>query len=115
MRCLGTLLETGGHVMLKMRKILHPTDFSDLSQAAFELACALARDYGAELVVVHVHNPQPVYAPDGIVVGPVEEPYDVRAKLVLIRPDDPRVKIEHHLLEGNSSDEILKAARVTSA
>jgi nucleotide-binding universal stress UspA family protein len=101
--------------MLAIRKILHPTDFSDLSRSALEFASALARDYGAELVVVHVHSPAPVYAPDGIVTGPIEDPYEVRAKLAQVRPADHRVKVEHHLLEGNPADEILKAARVTSA
>ena len=45
--------------MLPLRVILHPTDFSDRSQCAFELACRLARDSGAELIVVHVVQPPP--------------------------------------------------------
>src|SRR5207244_3575018 len=40
--------------MLAVGTILHPTDFSERSQYAFAVACALARDYGARLVVVHV-------------------------------------------------------------
>ncbi len=40
--------------MLPIHKILCPTDFSDSAHAAFELAYALARDYRASLVVVHV-------------------------------------------------------------
>jgi nucleotide-binding universal stress UspA family protein len=44
--------------MLAIRRILHPTDFSDLSPPAFEMACSLARDFGAELVVCHVSPPQ---------------------------------------------------------
>ena len=34
--------------------ILHPTDFSEESYRAFQLACSLARDQFASLVIVHV-------------------------------------------------------------
>ena len=98
--------------MLPIRKILHPTDFSDRSRAAFEMAGALARDYAAELVIVHVAAPAPIFAPDGIAVaGPTEEPYEPRVKLAAVRPDDPRVKFSHHLVEGDAADQILKVAR----
>ena len=102
--------------MFPIRKILHPTDFSNRSQAAFEVGCALARDYGAELVVVHVNQPPPVFAPDGIALpGPVEEPYELRARLAGVRPSDPRVKVEYHLLDGDPADEIVKAAKIRGA
>jgi nucleotide-binding universal stress UspA family protein len=97
--------------MLPIRKILHPTDFSDHSRTAFDLACALARDYGAELLILHVNRATPIYAPDGIVVGvPVEEPYELRGKLAQLRPEDPRVKAEHKLVDGDPAEQILKAA-----
>lgn len=97
--------------MFTIRRILHATDFSDLSKAAFDVACALARDHNAELTVVHVVPPPAVYAPDGIAMPmPVEEPYEARAELARILPDDPRVKVEHKLLEGSPAHEILKFA-----
>src|SRR5580692_7992237 len=37
--------------------ILHPTDLSETSQAAFRLACALAQDYCSDLLVLHVYPP----------------------------------------------------------
>ena len=40
--------------MLPVRGILHPTDFSDLSNNAFRLACGLAEDYHAPLHILHV-------------------------------------------------------------
>jgi nucleotide-binding universal stress UspA family protein len=40
--------------MLSIRTILYSTDFSPESTYAFPLACALARDYGARLIIVHV-------------------------------------------------------------
>lgn len=38
--------------------ILHPTDFSDESEQALLLACSVARDQFASLVVVHVLSPE---------------------------------------------------------
>src|SRR4051794_31209259 len=42
-----------GSAMLPIRVILHPSDFSPESEAGFALACALARDQGSRLLVVH--------------------------------------------------------------
>jgi nucleotide-binding universal stress UspA family protein len=41
----------------ELTKILVPTDFSKCSQAAFEFGLQLARDFNAELRLVHVINP----------------------------------------------------------
>jgi nucleotide-binding universal stress UspA family protein len=43
--------------MLPIHTILHPTDFSDRAGFAFRVACALARDFGARLLVLHVEQP----------------------------------------------------------
>jgi universal stress protein A len=40
--------------MKSFRSILCPTDFSKGSQQAFQMACAIARDQGARVVVLHV-------------------------------------------------------------
>lgn len=40
--------------MLTINTILHPTDFSEASDYAFHFACALARDYNARLILLHV-------------------------------------------------------------
>ena len=56
--------------MLPIRKILHPTDFSAYSETAFRLACAVARDYDASLVVLHVASPSAVAYPEGLFVLP---------------------------------------------
>jgi nucleotide-binding universal stress UspA family protein len=39
---------------MNIRTVLHATDFSAASRHAFELACSLARDHGARLVVLNV-------------------------------------------------------------
>src|ERR1039457_618813 len=74
--------------MLPIRTILHPTDFSANSQCAWEMACALARDYGARLLLVHVEAPMPAFAELGAIPP---EPVDRRAlecELAKIKPTD---------------------------
>lgn len=41
----------------QVETILHPTDFSAHSQLALELACSLAREQTARLVLLHVAVP----------------------------------------------------------
>jgi nucleotide-binding universal stress UspA family protein len=45
------------HSGFKLAKILVPTDFSECSRTAFEYGVQLAREFGAELRLVHVINP----------------------------------------------------------
>jgi nucleotide-binding universal stress UspA family protein len=40
--------------MIHLKTILHPTDFSESSRYALEVACALARDQAARLILLHV-------------------------------------------------------------
>jgi nucleotide-binding universal stress UspA family protein len=98
--------------MLPIRTVLHPTDFSDSAKPAFELACALARDYRATLVLIHVIPPTRVFAPDGIAVPfPVEEEeYEAQTRLARLRPLDPDVAVDHRVLEGDPTEQILKVA-----
>lgn len=42
--------------MIKLKKILYPTDFSESSLEALKYAVSFARDYKAKLVVMHVVN-----------------------------------------------------------
>ena len=40
--------------MIKMKRILCPVDFSELSKTALTYAASFAKEFGAELLVVHV-------------------------------------------------------------
>ena len=96
--------------MLPIRTILHPTDFSDNSGDAFQFACALARDYGAKLVVLHVH-PTPVLFGDSMAALPLDVPRDELLEMLnKIKPDDPAIAIERRLVDGDAADEIRHAA-----
>jgi nucleotide-binding universal stress UspA family protein len=101
--------------MLAIRKILHATDFSERSENAFRLACALARDYAAPLIVVHVHAPFVAYG-DGLVAAlPPDYTDELRDQLRDIDPHDPRVVIERRLIEGDPATEILRVASEAGA
>jgi nucleotide-binding universal stress UspA family protein len=95
-----------------IKTILHATDFSERSLPAFELACSLARDLNARLVVLHVAVPPlAVYGEGMIATLPAVDLDEVRKHLTQIKPADPGVKVEHRLVEGEAVQEILREAR----
>ena len=101
--------------MLAIRTILHPTDFSESSDAAFRLASSLARDYAARLVLVYVYPP-PVNGAEAVDRGrddSIED--DLVAKLHQLKPDDPAIKVEYRVEEGHPADEILAVAEEEKA
>ncbi|AMV26436.1 Putative universal stress protein [Gemmata sp. SH-PL17] len=102
--------------MLPIRTILYPTDFSDAASSAFELACALARDYGATLIAVHVIPPPHVFAGDGMgIAAPVEDPEEAAARLAALGTSGHGGRFEYRLLDGDPTEQILKVAGDTSA
>jgi universal stress protein A len=98
-------------VMPVIHTILHPTDLSENSKNAFHLACALARDYGAELVVLNVFPPPLSGAeavdrrrPDGIEEALMEKLRDWTA-------EEQSIQVEHRVEEGDAAKLILDTAR----
>ena len=102
--------------MLGIKTILHPTDFSERSALAFRLACSLARDYGARLVVVHIVPVSTVYYGEGVMVSPPPEDQEaLREQLLQLQPRDAKVAVEHRLLKGDAATEIVDVAEETKA
>jgi nucleotide-binding universal stress UspA family protein len=98
--------------MLPIRTILHPTDFSERAGYALQLAAALARDYGARLVVLHVVTPPTVVYGEAVVpVSPEELRAPAREQLDRLRLPRPDVRAERRLEEGEAVEEILRVAR----
>ncbi|MGF1583200.1 MAG: universal stress protein [Gemmataceae bacterium] len=98
--------------MLPIKSILHPTDFSQQSEAAFALACSLAKDYDAELIVIHV-APPPEILHGAYFNAPPSPPEDLtvlKEQLFAVRPEDPAVRVEYFFLRGDPAEEILHAA-----
>jgi nucleotide-binding universal stress UspA family protein len=97
--------------MLPFRTILHPTDFSDRSKYAFRIARGIARDYGAQLIVMHAWaRPTLVYGEVAIV--PQEEDYFRQAENNLRQycANEPALNIQERLVEGEEVDAILHLA-----
>jgi len=94
-----------------VRVILHPTDFSESSQAALTVARSLARDLGTRLVILHVTPPAILM--DGTVAARID-PSSYKAALEDLRTrlDGPDLKypIETRLILGSDREEILRAA-----
>jgi nucleotide-binding universal stress UspA family protein len=92
-------------------KILVPTDFSTLGQAALETATALARERGAKLIIAHVEEPPMAYGGGELYYG-MEEPdrKELQRMLSEVVPTDPAVGYEHRLLVGSPATAIVYLA-----
>lgn len=99
--------------MIKIRSILHPTDFSEYSAAAMELAEALARRYGARIWIAHVAPPEEILhgAYFGAPPPPREDLATIEKKLYAIKPADRTIPVGYALLRGDPADEIVRLAR----
>lgn len=95
--------------MFPISMILHATDFSESSEHAFELACALARDYAARLVVLHVVNTPTVMLADGALPPPMEPLLEeARTNLDRLQAPDRSFRFERRVAQGNAAEVILK-------
>lgn len=102
--------------MLPLGTILHPTDFSESSEFAFRVACALARDYGARLVLLHVlPPPMVVYAGGPVPAETWPSSQEAKEKLRQLEGQAQRVRVESQVMEGDPVDMILRAAEETSS
>ena len=102
--------------MLPIHTILHPTDFSTRSKSAFDLACAVAQDYDARLVVIHVKPPQMMGGEiHALITTPEEVDRELQGELDKFQPHDASTKIERVLKEGDAETEILRTAKEISS
>jgi len=93
-----------------IRTILHPTDFSEQSDHAFQVACALARDHGGSLVILHVYPPPIAYG-EIVARRQADGYYDelwqkLRAYETQAKPTAAVLRLE----EGDTVKEILEVA-----
>lgn len=104
--------------MLRIGKVLFPTDFSELSEAAWGYALTLARAFGAEVLLLHVVSEPPAgsvlyeigSSPEGFVRTATEEAKRLMAELVS-GAADPKVAITPQVRRGLEFREINAAAR----
>jgi nucleotide-binding universal stress UspA family protein len=109
--------------MSRIRRILHPSDFSRASGAAFAKAVEMAKMNGAELLVVHVLTPVIPMVGDGYVSPKVYEEIeatsrsDAQARLdrLLSKAKKAGVRARGLLLDGVPHEQIARAARSRKA
>lgn len=98
-------------LMLPIRTVLHPTDFSERSDNALQLACALARDYEARLVIVHVEATPTIVYGEGVVPPDPEILFQqAKEKLDRLRVADANLRVERRFEEGDPASVILRVA-----
>src|SRR5579883_244996 len=97
--------------MLPLATVLHPTDFSQNSEFAFRVACSLARDYNARLILLHViPPPMVIYAGGPVPAETWPNPEEVKEKLQQLEGRVHKVRVESQVLEGDPVDMIVRAA-----
>jgi nucleotide-binding universal stress UspA family protein len=101
--------------MLPVHTILFPTDFSENAQAVFPLACSLARDCGARLIVLYVMS-APLDREEMEARHHPDEYYGgARDALHQMHAPEQNVRVEHRLAEGNAPKLILEVAQEVEA
>lgn len=101
---------------MNAKKILFPTDFSHTGDASLRLATALARDSGAELLIVHVQEPPMAYGGGELYYGvPNPAVEDLERMLAAVKPTDPNVRYQHRLATGDPASAIVRLAEEEKA
>lgn len=115
--------------MSKIRKILAPTDLSELSRAGVRYALELAASEGAEVIVYHVvqsNETTPYYGlEDGFLIGSrlptvdeiLEQDYKLLDKFLRDNFADllPKAKVRHEVAVGTPYDKIMEKAEEENA
>jgi nucleotide-binding universal stress UspA family protein len=105
--------------MTKFRRILHPTDFSRASGAAFAKGLALAKENRAELLLVHVLMPPTPFIVDGYVSPRTYQELEAAARQGVRRglarlsakAKKAGARVKAVVVEGVPYDQIARVAR----
>jgi nucleotide-binding universal stress UspA family protein len=105
--------------MSRLRRILHPTDFSRASGAAFARAVAMAKAERAELLLVHVLAPPVPIAGEGYISPKIYDDLEASARqygqkrLAALQAKARKVGVKATtlLLDGVAHEQIARAAK----
>jgi len=105
--------------MIRLRRIMHPTDFSSASNRALQIAVEFAKRDKAELLLVHVLIPHVIYPPDtdGDPALYIELERTARRQAessleaLVNKIKRAKVKVTGLLLKGTAHDQIVRAAK----
>ena len=96
---------------MSARKILFPTDFSHIGDAALQMATSIARGTGASLLIAHIEEAPTVYAGGDFYYGIPDPPTEeLQRMLEQVKPTDPSVQYEHRMLSGDPANAIVRLA-----
>ena len=95
---------------MKAAKILVPTDFSVYSRAALEMATSLARERGAELLLLHVQDLLVDFGGGEMYFVAEPENKELIRQLHAVVPTNPDVPYQHRLVIGQPGQSILQVA-----
>ena len=109
--------------MSRISRILHPSDFSRASGAAFAKAVELAKSNRAELIVLHVTTSVIPMVGDGYVSPEVFSEIEATASAetkkqmdrLVAKARKAGVRARGLVVEGNPHEQIMKVARSTRA
>jgi nucleotide-binding universal stress UspA family protein len=109
--------------MSRVRRILHPTDFSRASSAAFARAVQMATADRAQLLIVHVLAPPIPIAGEGYISPSVYEDLEVssqkygakRLSALQAKARKAGARAATLLLEGVAHEQIIRAAKSKKA
>ena len=105
--------------MLKLKKILYPTDFSEASLEALKYATSLARSCESKLILMHVVN-EKIFS-EGLSLARISAPEALgqelakeaarQLKMLITAEDRPGLELEMVILHGNPSLEVIRYAK----
>lgn len=108
----------GNHVMISIKRILFPTDFSECAEHALKYAISLATTHEAKLYVLHVITELNIPLGLGVSAYPLSEIYDdmekeAQKKIQHLIPlqFQGKVEVENIVIRGTPFLEIIKAAK----
>ena len=109
--------------MSRVRRILHPTDFSPASNAAFARAVEMARTNKAELLLAHILTSVVPLPADGYVWPQLYADIEASAKaegqkrlgMLIAKARKAGVRVKALLLDGVAHEQITRAARTKRA
>lgn len=109
--------------MIHLKTILHPTDFSANSHYALELACAMAREQEARVILLHIvprpisigrDSQVPAFKEAHAEVDILTDRWEMSDQLEKLRVKAPCPRVETLIKEGNVADTIVRAAHETA-
>ena len=92
------------------KPILFPTNISDLSRKAVPYIAMLAREFGAQVTVLHVLAPH-----EGIDANHKSLPESIRAGMAFTYPELAAIKAEFMVAYGDTAETVMRVAREKNA